>query len=186
MRKQIFMATVAASMFCLAALALSNLAHAGERAEVQMAFSPDGGAERLVLQTIDGAQRSIRVMAYSFTSPTVVRALIAAKRRGLDVAVTADYRSNLEEDRSGRAQAALGSLVYAGIPVRLVSVYPMQHSKYLVVDGVTVETGSFNFSQAARHNAENVIVVRGNEQLGDAYLKNWEAVSARGDRYRAP
>ncbi|HDR8964642.1 TPA: hypothetical protein QDB13_002242 [Burkholderia vietnamiensis] len=60
------------------------------------------------------------------------------------------------------------------------------HSKYLVVDGVTVETGSFNFSQAARHNAENVIVVRGNEQLGDAYLKNWEAVSARGDRYRAP
>ncbi|WP_346778627.1 phospholipase D-like domain-containing protein [Burkholderia sp. Ac-20353] len=117
----------------------------------------------------------------------MVRALIDAKHRGVDVAVTVDYRNNLEEDRSGRAKAALGSLVYAGIPVRIVSAYPLQHSKYVVVDGITVETGSYNYNQqAVRFNSENVIVVHGNETIADAYLRNWETVSARGDLYRAP
>ncbi|WP_334026231.1 phospholipase D-like domain-containing protein [Burkholderia gladioli] len=114
-------------------------------------------------------------------------ALITAKRRGVDVAVSVDARSNLEEDRSGRARAALGALAYAGITVRVVSAFPAQHSKYVVVDGMTVETGSYNYSQqAARYNAENVVVLRGDTRVADAYLKNWEAVSARGELYRAP
>ncbi|MFT0173434.1 hypothetical protein ACLKMY_31310 [Paraburkholderia mimosarum] len=45
-------------------------------------------------------------MAYLFTSRTVVASLIAAHRRGVDVAVTVDYRNNIEEDRSGRARGA--------------------------------------------------------------------------------
>ncbi|WP_244111319.1 phospholipase D-like domain-containing protein [Burkholderia gladioli] len=69
----------------------------------------------------------------------------------------------------------------------VVSAFPAQHSKYVVVDGMTVETGSYNYSQqAARYNAENVVVLRGDTRVADAYLKNWEAVSARGELYRAP
>ncbi|MGF6756096.1 hypothetical protein [Paraburkholderia sp. GAS42] len=60
------------------------------------------------------------------------------------IEVTVDYRSNVEEDRSGRARAALGTLAYAGVLVRTVRVFPIQHS-YIVVDGKTVETGSYNF-----------------------------------------
>ncbi|ACB69183.1 putative endonuclease (plasmid) [Burkholderia ambifaria MC40-6] len=186
MKKQILFATTVALLFCFAAVAFAGRAHAEPVPAVDVAFSPNGDAEQLVIRTIDSAQRSIRVMAYSFTSPAIVRALIAAQRRGVAVAVTVDYRNNLEEDRSGRARAALGSLAYAGIPVRVVSVYPIQHSKYLVVDGATVETGSYNYSHAARYNAENVVVLRGDERVADAYLKNWEAVSARGELYRAP
>ncbi|HDR8935382.1 TPA: phospholipase D family protein [Burkholderia vietnamiensis] len=186
MKKQILMATLLASLFCCGALAFAGRAHAETGPAVEVAFSPDGGAERLVLHTIGSARRSIRVLAYSFTSPVIVRALIDAKRRGIDVAVTVDYRNNLEEDRSGRARAAIGSLAYAGIPVRVVSAYPMQHSKFVVADGATVETGSYNFSSAATRNSENVIVVHGDETVADAYLKNWQVVSARGDLYRAP
>ncbi|MFP3506884.1 phospholipase D-like domain-containing protein [Burkholderia sp. SIMBA_062] len=68
-----------------------------------------------------------------------------------------------------------------------MSVFPAQHSKYVVVDGATVETGSYNYSQQApRYNAENVVVLRGDTRVAEAYLKNWEAVSARGELYRAP
>jgi len=186
MKKQILFATTVASLFCCAAVAFAGRAHAEPAPAIDVAFSPNGGVEQLVIRTIDSAQRSIRVMAYSFTSPAIVRALIAAQRRGVAVAVTVDYRNNLEEDRSGRARAALGSLAYAGIPVRVVSVYPIQHSKYLVVDGATVETGSFNYSQQARYNAENVVVVRGDTRVADTYLKNWDSVSAHGEIYRAP
>ena len=47
---------------------------------VQAGFSPEGSALQLVLNTIDTAQESIRLMGYSFTSPEVTRALIQAKQ----------------------------------------------------------------------------------------------------------
>ncbi|AMU04546.1 endonuclease (plasmid) [Burkholderia cenocepacia] len=187
MKKQIGWAVLVAWLCCFVAIALGGRAQAEAPPRVDVAFSPDGGAEPLVLRTIGEARQSIRVLAYSFTPPAVTRALLAAKRRGVDVAVTVDARSNFEEDRSGRARTALGALAYAGIPVRVVSVFPAQHSKYVVVDGATVETGSYNYSQqAARYNAENVIVLRGDTRVANAYLKNWDAVSARGELYRAP
>jgi len=186
MKKQIVVATITAALVSAGCLLLVQPAGAAGSANVEVAFSPDGGAERLVLRTIDGAQRSIRVMAYDFTSPTVVRALIAAKKRGVDVAVTVDYRSNIEEDRSGRAHAALGTLTYAGIPVRTVSAYSLQHSKYIEADTDTVETGSFNYTQQARYNSENAVVISGNARVAAEYLKNWDTVTALAQPYRAP
>lgn len=164
MKKLIIIAAVAAALVSAGCILLVQPACAA--AEAQVAFSPDGGAERLVLDTISGAKRSIRVMAYSFTAEPVVRALILTKRRGVDVAVTVDYRSNFDEDRTGRARAALGALVYAGVPVRVVKAFATQHSKYLIADDATVETGSYNYtSMAARRNSENALVIRGDTEL---------------------
>jgi phosphatidylserine/phosphatidylglycerophosphate/cardiolipin synthase-like enzyme len=151
--------------------------------DVQVAFSPDGGGEALVLSTIQSARISIRLLAYSFTAAPVVRALIAAKRRGVDVAVTVDYRNNIEEDRSGKARAALGALVNAGIAVTVVSAYPLQHSKFEAVDSAVIQTGSYNYSQqAASYNSGNVIVLRGRPDIVRAYLSKWNDVTARGQR----
>ena len=50
---------------------------------IEVGFSPEGSAQKLVLRTIDAATSSIRVAAYVFTSPDVTRALIAAKQRGV-------------------------------------------------------------------------------------------------------
>ena len=81
---------------------------------IEVGFSPEGSAQNLVLRTIDAATSSIRVAAYVFTSPDVTRALIAAKQRGVDVAVVADHRSNLEEQRSGAGRHALTHLGEGG------------------------------------------------------------------------
>ena len=49
-------------------------------------------------------------------------------------------------------------------------------SKVMVIDGDTVITGSFNFTKAAEeHNAENVIVLKGNPELAAIYQQNWAA-----------
>ncbi|OTP75623.1 Plasmid conjugative transfer endonuclease [Caballeronia sordidicola] len=88
-------------------------------------FSPEGSAEQWVYRAIGSAQHSIRLAAYSFTSREVVRRLIDAKRRGVDVAVVVDERSNTEEDRSGSAHAALNALVAAEIPTRTLAAYQL-------------------------------------------------------------
>lgn len=186
MKKQIVGATLIGGLVVAGAILWQEPSF-GATPDVEAAFSPDGGAERLVLRTIYDAHESVRVMAYSFTASPVVKALLDAKRRGVDVAVTVDYRSNLEEDRSGKAAAALRALVYAGIPVRVVRAYAMQHSKFMVTDRTTVETGSYNFSQAAaRANSENVVVLSNHPEIAQAFLRNWSDVSAAGEVYRAP
>lgn len=141
-------------------------------AEVEVGFSPEGGAERLVLKVINASQKSIRLGAYSFTSPKVVRALLDAKRRGVDVRVVVDEKGN--QSKSGTA--ALNLLAGAAIPARLNGKYSIHHDKYIVADGLHVQTGSFNYSQAAaKSNSENVIVVWHNPALAASYLRHWQS-----------
>lgn len=143
--------------------------------QVEYAFSPREGAEGLVLKVIRSSHREIRVMAYSFTNASITRGLLDAKHRGVDVQLVVDYKANIKEDRSGKARVALSALANAGIPVRTIDVYPIAHDKVLISDGATVETGSFNFTQAAaRSNSENVIVMWNNPQLAKGYLAHWE------------
>ncbi|KLB49118.1 phospholipase D-like domain-containing protein, partial [Xanthomonas euvesicatoria] len=86
-------------------------ASAPDSQTVEVAFSPDGRAEALVLKVIGAAKTSIRLAGYTFTSPAVVRALTDAKKRGVDVAVVVDYKNNLVESRSNTSRQALNLLV---------------------------------------------------------------------------
>lgn len=150
--------------------------------QVEAGYSPEGDAEQLVLRTIGDARRSLRMSAYTFTSPAVVRQLLAAKRRGVDVAVVADGKGN-----TGKANvAALNLLVQAGIPVRTISAYAIFHDKSIVADGETVETGSFNYSAAAaKRNSENVVVISKCPALAQRYLGHWQSRWAQGVDYRS-
>src|SRR6218665_3836976 len=123
-------------------------ASAGTDAGNEVGFSPDGSGEALVVRSISSARQSSRLAAYPFTAAPLARALVDAKERGVDVAVVVDYKNSLVEDRSGKARAALNLLVNAGIPTRTVSAFPIQHSKYAVIDGANVQTGSYNYSVA--------------------------------------
>lgn len=77
-------------------------------------------------------------------------------------------------DRSGKSRAALSLLTEAGADVRLINIYPIHHDKVLIVDGETVELGSFNYSDAAAHrNSENVLVNWRNPQLAKVYLEHF-------------
>lgn len=150
--------------------------NAAEGQEIQVAFSPEGGAEALVLKVIRSAEASIRLAAYSFTSPNVVRALIDAKRRGVDVAVVVDRRINGGETRSNAPREALNLLVNAGIPTRTVSAWTIHHDKFIVADGRHVQTGSFNYTaSAAKRNSENVLVIWRNPDLAKNYLTHWQS-----------
>lgn len=152
---------------------------------VEYGFSPNGGAEKLVLKVINSAQSEIRMMTYAITSSLVVEALIAARHRGVDVAIVSDYKSNVVQDKSGNTRAALSALVNAGCRVRTVSTYPIHHDKVIIVDRETVQTGSFNYSKsAAIRNSENVLVVWKNTELADGYLEHWRSRFSRGEDYK--
>lgn len=134
---------------------------------VTVAFSP-GDAEGTVVHAIDGAHKTVLVAAYSFTSRPIATALLDARDRGVDVRIVAD-----KSQRSAR-YTSVRFLANKGIPVRIDSRYAIMHNKFVVVDGNTVETGSFNFTRSAQiRNAENVVVLANMPEVAATYNREW-------------
>jgi phosphatidylserine/phosphatidylglycerophosphate/cardiolipin synthase-like enzyme len=143
------------------------------RGTVQVAFTPWDNAEAMVVDGIRRARRQILVQAFSFTRRTLANALMAAKRRGVEVQVLADR----EQTFSGEA-SRIPELVQAGIPVMLELRYQSAHNKVMVLDAGTADaaviTGSYNWTYAAQYkNAENVLILRHNPDIVNAYAANW-------------
>lgn len=151
---------------------------------IQVAFTPGDDAGKLIADAISGARRQVLVQAFSFTHHRIAEALIAAKRRGVDVRVIADKEQTEKIPTSVIARIAAG-----GVPVFLDSDHTSAHSKVMVIDAgsqeATLVTGSFNFTQAAQYkNAENVLVIRGNGALAELYLQNWQHHYEHSQPYR--
>ena len=141
----------------------------------EVAFSPNEGAEQLVVRVIDSTKLDLRVLAYSFTSARVTQAMLRAQKRGVKIYMVADEQNNLSSTASPKARAALSVLVTAGANVRVTSAYPIHHDKVIIADGQTVQTGSYNYSEAAASkNSENVFVNWNNARLAQLYAKHFE------------
>lgn len=139
-------------------------------------FSPEGTSlERVTtaIEEVTGPSATILVAAYEFTSRPIAEALIAAKqKRGMTVAVVADTTENEKQ------YSKVHDLIAAGIPVRFDNTLAMLHSKYMVLNGTAVETGSLNYTAAAASNrhAENACVFRHAPKMADRFIRDWKAL----------
>ena len=149
----------------------------------QVLFSPWDDVEGALVASIRAARRQVLVQAFSFTSRPIARALIEAKARGIDVRVTADAGETARLERNRIAE-----LASAGIPVFIEERYQSAHNKVMVIDAdlpsALVITGSYNWTYSARrHNAENVLILRGQGELAGRYRANWERHQAGARRF---
>jgi phosphatidylserine/phosphatidylglycerophosphate/cardiolipin synthase-like enzyme len=138
-------------------------------ASVHVHFSPKGGCGERVVEAIDSARRQILVMAYSFTYDPIVKALMEAHDRGVDVELIFD-KSNEAEVRSDMPRC-----IEKGMKVLVDAEHAIAHNKLMIIDEKMVVTGSFNFTrQAEDANAENLLVIRNNRELVEKYLQYFE------------
>ena len=141
-------------------------------------FSPDGGCTRAVVESLYSAKKSVLVQAYSFTSTPIARALVDAKRRGVDVKVILDTSQRTERYTSATF------LANEGVPTYIDPIHKIAHNKVMMIDGVTVITGSFNFTKAAETgNAENLLVINNCSELAARYAKNWQVHLGHSEPY---
>lgn len=164
----------------LIVLALASLvAGAGEplrldaRGSIEVAFTPGDDAGALVVEAIRRARKQVLVQAYSFTHKGIAQALVEAKRRGVDVQMIAD-RQQMESVATSRVVW----LAEQGVPVWIDAEHAAAHNKVMIIDNggpeAIVITGSYNFTHAAQYrNAENLLLLRGNPALAEAYAANW-------------
>lgn len=136
--------------------------------EVSVHFSPKGGCTDAVVQELKHARKEILVQAYSFTSKPIAQALIEAKTRGVHVDIVLD-KSNEQE-----TYTELGHIIEQGMAPHIDAHHAIAHNKIIIIDGRTLITGSFNFTQQAEtENAENLMIIKGYRSLVKAYHQNF-------------
>jgi phosphatidylserine/phosphatidylglycerophosphate/cardiolipin synthase-like enzyme len=145
---------------------------------IETAFTPGDRIDNLIIAAIAAAKREVLVNAYSFTQRRISGALVAARKRGVSVQVIAD-----SQQAATLPQNVLLELVKGGVDVWLDSNYQAAHNKVVIVDADTANattiTGSYNFTVAAQwHNAENIVILRDNQEVARAYRDNWLRLKA--------
>ena len=99
-----------------------------------------------------------------------------AHKRGVQVLAV------LDKSNETKQYSAATFLVNAGMQQRIDDQHAIAHSKLMVIDSVTIITGSFNCTKAAEEkNVENLLVIKDAPELVKAYEAHIQAHAAHAD-----
>ena len=125
-------------------------------------FSPKGGCTDAVVNEIKAAKTSILIQAYGFTSNKIILAVKNAADRNVTVKLFLD-RTNKNNKKIEGVKA----------DICIDSKFAIAHNKVVIIDGSTLITGSFNFTEnAEKHNAENLLILN-DKELIQKYITNF-------------
>lgn len=144
---------LAAALFCLALIMQSS---AVSSANVEVLYAPhDAPLDRVVI-LYRHAKRYIYVSVYGLTYPRAVEALVAAKKRGVDVRMLTDH----ERTQEVKQNTALQTLRLAGIPIRVNQHEGLMHLKQVVIDDEINASGSMNHTSSGNfYNDERLDII---------------------------
>lgn len=153
--RMLFMGPRIGILICFLALGMS--VSSAPALTLDVWYAPEDEPLTRVAQIYDHATHYIFVAVYGLTSPIAVKALVEAKKRGVDVRVITD-RDRLEDEKQ---HTAVATLRLAGIPVKVNQHDGLMHLKQVVVDDEINTSGSMNHTTSGnRFNDERLDVIR--------------------------
>lgn len=142
----------------------------GERVRIENYFAPEDNVQDRILELVEGAEESIRFMAFSFTDDNLGEAVKQQAKAGIEVQGVFEARG------SDTAYSEYGRLSRARPPLDVVTdgnPYILHHKVFIVDDKVVI-LGSFNFSESANEsNDENVLIIY-NRDVAALYRAEFE------------
>lgn len=165
-------AALGTAIWLTAALALP--AHSNAAPSVEIYYAPeDLPGERLAV-LYGNARRYIYVAIFGITYPPIVKALVGAHKRGVDVRVISD-RERLNDPKQ---RTALETLRLAGIPIKVNRHENLMHLKQVVMDDEINTSGSMNQTGSGnRYNDERLDVFTDpvtSAKARDKFLSMWK------------
>ncbi len=121
-------------------------------------LSPEAG----LVKAFHNAGQCIYGAFYEITSEPVIRELIRAKRRGVDIKLV------LEKDNIGKPETQV--LVRSGIDIITDDKRSLMHHKFAVIDERILWTGSYNLTYNGAYKNNNNAVMVYSKDLSDIYI----------------
>ncbi len=135
---------------------------------------PDDTAKP-VIEAIEGASRSLRVKMFVLSEPSLLNALTAATRRGVQTRVLLNpYRRGGEQEN----EASRRALARAGVNVKDANpAFDVTHEKSMVVDDEIAFVGSFNWTAKNLFETRDYGVITTHRQdvdeIGGCFDADW-------------
>lgn len=136
--------------------------------DLQIRFAPEDEVMTHLISLVEGAQESINFMAFSFTDDDLAAAMLDKIEQGVEV------KGIFETRGSESPYSELYSIACAGMDVRQDGNPGTMHHKVLIIDGRTVATGSFNFSESADESNDENLVTLANAVIARQYLREFD------------
>jgi phosphatidylserine/phosphatidylglycerophosphate/cardiolipin synthase-like enzyme len=100
-----------------------------------------GGIDNQLADAINQVQRTLDIAAFEFNDPVITAAVLAAHQRGVTVRMVVDDENGIKNN-----DTTLGQLTAVGIPIIPDNRPALMHNKFMIMDSITVWTGSYNYT----------------------------------------
>lgn len=179
-------------LLCLAQAAAISLAAPASASpfyptEAAVFFSPNGGAENAIVQSIDSAKVRIRMQAFLFSNKEITQALIRAHQRGVKVDVIIDKKMPKKKPNTTE------DLLKAGVPTFFDTAHRTAHDKIIIVDDQYRPHRKLQFRQSRRNQERGkplnfeIQAARRRicQKLGEAFLSLRSGSVRKRERHRS-
>jgi len=145
---------------------------------------PDDSAKP-ILEAINGATKSLRIKMFLFSDPSILKAVIDARRRGVDVRIMlnpARRDGESENKETHKKLAAAGIEVIDSNPD-----YDVTHEKSMVVDDTTAFVNSLNLDTKNLTETRDYAIVTSHAhevaEIIECFEADWHRKPFKGDEH---
>jgi len=132
-----------------------------------------------IVDAIESAKKSIRIKMFVFSDPDLIAAVIAAKKRGVDVKVMLNPARRSGEEDNGETRAQLEA---AGIEVRDSNpAFGLTHEKSMIIDEETAFVKSLNWATKNLTVTRDYAITTNHKHEVDEVLAGFDADWDRQD-----
>lgn len=135
-------------------------------------FTPEEDMAQVIQRELLTAEKSVYVSLFGITNDVLSDTLIDLHNRGVYVEVAVDKMQGLSR------YSDIPKLRTAGIPIIMKQTTVLEHNKFAIVDGKSVITGSWNWSESANKQDNNTVILRC-RKLAQEYLATYSKIRFR-------
>ena len=140
---------------------------------VTQSFTPKGSVESLYATEVLAAKSSIQCSLYGLSNLALSADLVTMAQMGVHVQI------GIDKAQAANAATKWRTVVAAGGEVRIKKTSYLEHNKYCVIDGLTLVSGSWNWSQGASLQDNNGMVVKDCPATVDAFIADFNRIWLR-------
>lgn len=114
------------------------------------------GIDVPLANAIDNIQNTLDIAAFEMNNEAITAAILRAHERGVQVRIVTDDDNGINAD-----DTTMVDLEQAGIPIVADQRSALMHNKFMIMDGITVWTGSLNYTMnGVYRNNNNLLMLR--------------------------
>ena len=135
--------------------------------KLYVSFSSRSDINQLICDELDNASVAIFIAMYTLTNIALINKIIEVRGKGIEVLAIFDHAQAV------KYSDLIFKLINADVICKTTGNEKISmHNKFIVIDAILSITGSFNWTNRATNNFENVIFVK-NSKISQEYLSEF-------------